>query len=108
MNIFKRFKKHIVKNPKVSSKNGERITEWEQEFLETEGKKSGYWKCPNCESDYLCDGPEGGMSQNVRCRTCGQGYNVSPFGIDNIGINESWIDQERVRSLKLNKIKNKI
>jgi hypothetical protein len=108
MNIFKRIKKVIVKNPKVLSKNGEKITEWEQEFFEREGKKSGMWKCANCESDYLCSGPEGGMSQNIRCRTCGQGYNISPFGIDNIGINESWIDPERLRALKLNKIKDKI
>ena len=107
MDIFKKLKK-IVHNPKVSSKDGQRITEWEQEFFTREGKKTGKWKCANCESDYLCDGPQGGMSQNIRCHTCGQGYNVSPFGIDNIGIDESWVDPERLRSLKLNKIKNKI
>ena len=108
MNWIKKFKKLVVKSPKVLSKNGERVTEWELEFFEKERKESGYLKCPNCESDYLYDGPEGGMSQNIRCHTCGQGYNLSPFGIDNIGINESWIDPERVRALKLNKIKNKI
>jgi transcription elongation factor Elf1 len=107
MNIFKKIRK-TIHNPKVSSKDGERITEWEREFIEREGKKSGLWKCPNCELDYLVEGPEGGMSQNIRCRTCGQGYNISPFGIDNIGINEDWIDEERVRALKLNKIKKKI
>ena len=107
MEILKKFIK-LIHNPKVSSKDGEKITEWEQNFFNTEGKKTGKWKCPNCESDFLCSGPEGGLSQNIRCHTCGQGYNVSPFGIDNIGIGESWIDPDRVRSLKLKKIKSKI
>lgn len=108
MNIFKKLKK-VVHNPKVSSKDGESITDWENDFLNKSVKKhKGKWMCPNCESDFLCDGPEGGMSQNIRCRTCGQGYNVSPMGIDNIGIDESWIDKKKVRAKKLNKLKDKL
>lgn len=107
-NIFKKIGL-IVNNPKILSKDGESITDWERNFLEkSEKKNSGKWLCPNCESDFLCNGPEGGMSQNVRCRTCGQGYNVSPMGVDNIGIDESWINEEKLRARKLNKIKDKI
>ena len=107
MNIFKKVKK-LVYNPKVSSVDGQRITEWEQDFFMKWGKKTEKWRCPNCESDFLVEGPEGGASQNIRCRTCGQGYNISPFGIDNIGIDEHWINPERLRAKKLKRIKSKI
>ena len=107
MELFKKFKK-IVYNPKISSKNGERITEWEQEFFNKAGKETGKWKCANCESDFLCEGPEGGGSQNIRCHTCGQGYNVTPFGIDNIGIDKSWINQEKFRIRKIREIRKKL
>jgi hypothetical protein len=89
---------------KISSKSGEKITEWEREFFIIEGEKSGKWKCPNCENDFLVEGPSGGLSQNIRCRTCGQGYNVSPLNIENIGINESWININKLRLSKLNKL----
>ena len=108
MNIIEKIKT-IVHSRKVVSKDGESITDWEKDFLKKSAKKhDGKWMCPNCESDYLCDGPEGGASQNIRCHTCGQGYNVSPFGIDNIGVDESWINEEKLRAKKLIKIKNKI
>lgn len=87
---------------KELSKNGSRITKWEEDYLHANG-----WRCPNCEGGPLYEGPSGGMSQNIRCRLCGQGYNVSPMGVDNIGIDESWIDEQLVRSAKLNKIKKK-
>ena len=87
-------------NKKELSKDGDSVTTWELNFME----KTNY-HCPNCEVGQLYEGPSGGMSQNIRCKMCGQGYNVSPLGIDNIGIDESWIDEQLLRSLKLNKIK---
>ena len=107
MNIFKKVKK-LVHNPKVSSKDGQRITEWEQDFIMKWGKKTGKWRCANCESDFLVEGPCGGLSTNMRCRTCGQGYNDSPFGIDNIGIDEHWINEGALRAKKLKKLKDKM
>ncbi len=108
MNILKKIKL-IIHSRKESSVDGQDITDWEKNFLDKSSKKhGGRWMCPNCESDFLCTGPEGGASQNVRCTTCGQGYNVSPFGVENIGIGESWIDPEKLRALKLKKIKDKI
>jgi transcription elongation factor Elf1 len=98
----------LVHNPKVSSKNGQRITDWEHDFFLKWGRKTEKWRCPNCESDFLVGGPEGGASQNLRCRTCGQGYNTTPFGIDNIGVDESWIDERRLRARKLKKLKSKM
>jgi hypothetical protein len=88
---------------KVLSKDGQEITEWERNYME-----SSKWMCPNCESGHLYDGPSGGASQNIRCLVCGQGYNVTPFGIDNIGINETFINNQKLRSVKLNKIKNNV
>jgi len=106
-------KKHIEKlknklylkmNSKKLSKNGENVTTWEKNFL-----YSNNFKCPNCEGGPLYEGPSGGMSTNIRCRLCGQGYNITPaMGlIQNIGVDESWIDEQLIRSAKLNKIKKK-
>jgi hypothetical protein len=108
MTILTNLIKFLVKSPKVLSQNGGPITEWEQDFFEKWGKKTGKWKCPNCESDFLCEGPEGGMSQNIRCHTCGQGYNLTPMGIYTIGVDKSWINEEKLRAKKLNRIKSKI
>ena len=87
-------------NKKELSKDGDPITRWEQNFM-----KKTKFHCPNCEVGQLYEGPSGGASQNIRCKVCGQGYNVTPMGIYNIGIDESWIDEQYLRSLKLNKIK---
>ena len=89
-------------NKKELSKSGQKVTEWEKNFL-----YSNNFKCPNCEGGQLYEGPSGGMSTNIRCHICGQGYNVTPMMglIENIGIDESWIDEQLVRSIKLNKIK---
>jgi transcription elongation factor Elf1 len=93
----------LTVSTKKLSKDGEPITKWEEDYL-----TANKWKCPNCESGPLYEGPSGGMSTNIRCRICGQGYNVTPgMGIDNIGIDESWIDPQLLRSAKLNKIKKK-
>lgn len=91
-------------NSKKLSKNGENVTTWEKNFL-----YSNNFKCPNCEGGPLYEGPSGGMSTNIRCRLCGQGYNITPaMGlIQNIGVDESWIDEQLIRSAKLNKIKKK-
>ena len=108
LKIFEKIKKSVY-NPKISSKDGEKITEWEQDFLEKSAKKhDGDCICPNCEDGFLREGPEGGASQNIRCHTCGQGYNVSPFGIDNIGIDESYANKELLRKAKIKKIKSKL
>jgi transcription elongation factor Elf1 len=87
---------------KQLSEDGQKVTDWEKNYL-----YSTNFKCPNCEGGQLYEGPSGGMSTNIRCRVCGQGYNVTPMIglIENIGIDESWIDEQYVRSLKLNKIK---
>jgi len=101
-NFFNK-KKAIIQlkvSKKELSKDGEKITKWEENYLTLNN-----FKCPNCEKGPLYEGPSGGMSTNIRCRICGQGYNVSPFGIDNIGIDESWIDEQYLRSMKINKIK---
>lgn len=66
------------------SKENKRITKYEDKII-----SSG--KCPNCKISPLYEGPSGGLSQNIRCYTCGQGYNISPFGIENIGIDEYYI-----------------
>jgi len=105
--FFKKSKVQLSINKKKLSKNGEDITEWEKNFME-----NTHYKCPNCESGSQTLLPiyhryqTMGMSQNIRCHVCGQGYNVmGPFGIQNIGINKSYIDEQYMRSLKLNKIK---
>jgi hypothetical protein len=95
------FKIRLFFSKKSLSEDGESITKWEENYL-----KANNWKCPNCKSGKLYEGPSGGMSTNIRCTICGQGYNVSPFGVDNIGIDEKWINKKRLRSIKLNKIKN--
>jgi len=106
-NYFKKKKASIVLKTlkKEISKNGQKITEWEVNFFNKNG-----WQCPNCEKGHLYEGPSGGMSTNIRCRICGQGYNITPIlgleNTENIGIDESWIDEQYIRSLKLNKIKN--
>jgi len=97
-----KMKLFLKRNKKELSKDGQNITEWESNFLH-----SNNFKCPNCEGGPLYEGPSGGMSTNIRCKICGQGYNVTPAIslIQNIGVDESWIDEQLVRSIKLNKIK---
>ncbi|MFW5847927.1 MAG: hypothetical protein ACOCVF_03335 [bacterium] len=97
-----KIKDEIFPPKKKLSNFGEKCTKWEIYFFE----KSN-WHCPNCEIGQLYEGPGGGMSQNIRCHTCGQGYNIVPmFGNENIGIDESYINKVKLRKVKLNKIKN--
>jgi DNA-directed RNA polymerase subunit RPC12/RpoP len=94
---------------KTKSKDGERLTEWEKNFIWKQLQADGTITCPNCESAKMVEGPCGGLSQNIRCRKCGQGINFlilpCPKGkedmhaldwCDNIGISESWIRKEEV------------
>jgi len=90
----------INRDDKNKSKDGERLTAWEKSFIWKQLKKDGTITCPNCRKGKMVEGPQGGMSVNIRCRTCGQGINflILPGKddhaldwCDNIGIDESWI-----------------
>lgn len=84
------------------SKKGEAITEWEYNILKNNNQ------CPNCLVGEVQEGPSGGISTNYRCRCCGQGYNLTLFEqIENIGIDESWIDIRYQRKLKLENLDEK-
>ena len=99
----------IKKEPEVvktKSKNGERLTEWEKLFIWRQLQLDGTVTCPNCESGKMVEGPQGGMSVNIRCRECGQGINflLLPSSkpdihqldwCDNIGIDVAWIYKEQ-------------
>ena len=74
----------ISSNVQELSNNGEKITIWEKTFME----KNDY-KCPNCECGVLYNTASGGMSQNARC------FN-------------SYINKQKIRSLKLNNINKHI
>jgi predicted Zn finger-like uncharacterized protein len=86
---------------KTKSRDGEKLTKWEKDFIWKNIEKDGHIICPNCESAYMVEGPSGGMSVNIRCPNCGQGinflvlpstYNSSALDwCDNIGIDEKWI-----------------
>jgi uncharacterized protein (DUF983 family) len=95
-NMFKRSKPV----EKTKSVHGERLTQWEKNFIWECLEKAGSIICPQCESTYMYEGPSGGMSTNIRCPRCGQGinfmllpgrYDVSALDwCDNIGIDGSW------------------
>jgi hypothetical protein len=83
---------------KTKSKVGEKITDWERNFLWNSIKNRKRVRCINCESEDMYEGPQGGMSTNWRCPNCGQGINLTFFAnnkdgfmCDNIGIDKSWI-----------------
>jgi len=99
--------KGLFKKPeiiKIKSKDGERLTEWEKQFIWKQLKRDNTVTCPNCESGTMNEGPQGGMSINIRCPECGQGINFMWLpgckGVealdwcDNIGIDESWITKK--------------
>jgi transcription elongation factor Elf1 len=106
-NLFKNFFKLFIKEPeivKTKSKDGEKLTEWEKLFLWKQLELDKTVTCPNCESAKMFEGPQGGMSVNIRCPKCGQGINFlwlpgckdvhALDWCDNIGIDESWIDRK--------------
>jgi ribosomal protein S27AE len=35
-------------------------------------------QCPDCGAVGFRDGPRGGLSQNIFCTSCGNGFNVAP------------------------------
>jgi hypothetical protein len=35
-------------------------------------------RCPDCDSLGFLAGPEGGCSQNIKCKNCGNKFNVCP------------------------------
>lgn len=86
---------------KTKSADGERLTAWEKLFLWKQLQKDGTVICPNCESARMYQGPQGGMSVNIRCPKCGQGVNFlwlpgctevdALDWCDNIGIDKSYI-----------------
>lgn len=45
-------------------------------------------KC-KCGSTKFLEGPRGGFAQNVKCAECGMRYNVTPFGIEELGMEKS-------------------
>jgi len=105
-NIFQRTKAIIAKEPeKTKSVDGQKLTEWEKDFIWKQLKKDGTITCTNCESGKMLEGPSGGMSVNIRCPECGQGINIfmlpgvkdihSLDWCDNIGINKSWIREKK-------------
>jgi transcription elongation factor Elf1 len=115
INMKKLFKKlfKALKEPKIAktkSRDRERLTEWEKDYIWKQLKSDGTITCPNCESDKMVEGPQGGLSVNIRCRKCGQGINLiwlpgckdvhALDWCDNIGIDESWIIKETVKEEK--------
>lgn len=80
------------------SVDGEKITDWERNYLWEGISKRKRVPCINCRKEDMYAGPEGGMSQNWRCPNCGQGINLTLLGngkdkfwCDNIGIDKTWI-----------------
>jgi len=98
-------KRHGVK---TKSRDGEKITEWERNYLWEGFTKRKRVPCINCEVEDMYEGPQGGMSTNWRCPNCGQGINLTLIGqgkndfwCDNIGIDKYWInDKAKTRSKK--------
>lgn len=45
-------------------------------------------KCPNCNSEEWLEGPSCGGAQNIKCAKCGNRYNLTPFGLDFIGVSK--------------------
>ena len=93
------------------SKKGEKITNWEYKILGNNNK------CPNCLVGEVQEGPSGlskisapatiSLSTNYRCPYCGQGYNLFLLdSIDNIGIDENWINIKYQREKKLKNLEN--
>lgn len=105
--IFNGFFKKASEIVKTKSKHGERLTEWEKLFIWRQLELDKTITCPNCESGKMIEGPQGGMSVNIRCTKCGQGINFLWLpgckGVDaldwcdNIGIDESWIREKIVK-----------
>jgi len=63
-------KKSLTKDePERSFKDGDQLTEWEDNFLKEKAL------CPDCERGRLSKGPCGGGSQNLRCDYCGSRFN---------------------------------
>ena len=89
---------------KIKSTDGQRLTAWEKDFIWKSMEKDGTITCTNCESAKMYEGPQGGMSVNIRCPKCGQGINFMMLpgckGVealdwcDNIGVDESWISKK--------------
>ena len=102
--IFAGLNKKEPEIVKTKSTDGQRLTDWEKDFIMKQMEKDGTITCPNCESAKMYEGPSGGMSVNIRCPNCGQGINfiILPGckGVealdwcDNIGIDESWISKK--------------
>ena len=103
--IFRGFFKKAIE--KTKSKDGERLTEWEKDFIWKSIEKDSTITCTNCEEAKMYEGPSGGMSTNIRCPKCGQGINFMILPgftkkegckkldwCDNIGIDEGWISDK--------------
>lgn len=58
--------------PIRSSKDGENLTDWEQDQIARTDK------CPDC-GDTLREGPSGGMSTNFLCLGCHSEFNLTYF-----------------------------
>lgn len=58
--------------------------------------------CPACRTHpiKLYEGPSGGMSTNVFCNNCGQGYNLTPMIeiAERISVNMAYCDNEQVKA----------
>jgi len=81
------------------SKSGEAITDWEYETLKENNK------CPNCLVGQVICGLSSSISTNYRCPYCGQGYNLTIMShIENIGIDEKFINIKYQRERKLKKL----
>lgn len=55
-------------------------------------------ECPDCGMGYFLAGPEGGMSQNVRCEHCDAEFNITVWYGSVIGeriVRRGTVDQER-------------
>lgn len=65
---------------KATSKNGERLTDYESRFTHQN-------KCPDCRGAGFYEGPDGGGSINVVCANedCSSRFNImGPFGVKRI------------------------
>ena len=47
-------------------------------------RKGGRLTCPKCSDTRFMEGPSGGGCVNIKCVGCGEEYNLTPFGIDDI------------------------
>jgi hypothetical protein len=67
----------------ITIKNKKQRDDQEMQSKKLTGKESEcIWndsKCPDCHGDLLA-GPRGGLSVNVKCKTCGNAFNVPPPG----------------------------